>query len=236
MKQQNRRPIQVPALGQFQFLDQTRIAFFQRVGVHAAAGRCEFAECADGCFRQRCDLHARHRHAVPGTAVVAQEETIQRGALQLLKGAPAALVIVAPVADRRGVGRRHHFEVFPAAFAMQVDVDEDAEQVADLVRKLFQQPRCVGEADHAALVVAPDDQHAAFGIGEAAHPSQVIVAPEFLPFGVLGFDIGAWWNWHQRSLGVDSRDDAEAQSRSDSFTCFPRVLRASACDQPRESP
>jgi hypothetical protein len=66
---------------------------------------------------------------------VGEKEAIQRGALQLLHGAAAALVIVASVADRRGVRRCHDFEVLPAAFAAQVDFDNDAEQVADLVRQ-----------------------------------------------------------------------------------------------------
>jgi hypothetical protein len=51
---------------------------------------------------------------------------------------------------------------------------------------LFQQPHSVGDADHTPVVVATDDQRTTFGIGEAAHPAQMIVAPGFLPFGALG--------------------------------------------------
>lgn len=43
----------------------------------------------------------------------------------------------------------------------------------------------IRDADDRALVVAPDHQHAALGIGEAAEPLHVLVPPGLLPFDVL---------------------------------------------------
>ena len=102
-----------------------------------------------------------------------------------MQRAAAALVVVAAIADRRRIGRCHDVEVLLAADLAKIDRDDDAEQVANLVRQFDQQLLRAFHVDDLALVVAPDDQHPALGIGEAADPAQELVPPGFLPFGVL---------------------------------------------------
>lgn len=70
---------------------------------------------------------------------------------------------------------------------MGIDSDEDAEDIADFVRDVFQQFRGVGQANNHPLIIAPDVKDAALRIREAANPAQELIPPSFLPFEVLAF-------------------------------------------------
>jgi hypothetical protein len=70
---------------------------------------------------------------------------------------------------------------------VQIHIHHDPQQVAHLVGQVFQQLGGIRQTDHLTLIVQPQQQTTALRIGKATHPTQVVIAPGFFPFGVLGF-------------------------------------------------
>ena len=126
MKQQQRCPLEVGTFPEPELVDEGRGRLTQGAGFDPTAAPRQRAKALNREAGQIFDRNIRHGHAIPGAALLAQQEAVECGTLQFLKGAAAALVVVAAIADGRGIGRCNHFKVFPAAFPAQIDFDQDA--------------------------------------------------------------------------------------------------------------
>lgn len=118
---------------------------------------------------------------------LAQQERRQGVAREVLLRAARAEVVFAPVADGRGRWLDFDLDEHLAFRVHGTHRRDDPKGVANLVRQIDEQPLGVGGADRYSLVVPADDQGTAIGVGEAAEPAQVVVAPGFLPFDEVGF-------------------------------------------------
>ena len=114
------------------------------------------------------------------------QEPLQRRTFQLLFGAAAAVVVFALVADGTGIRLDTDFDQILALLVPQVHVHHDAQDVPHLVGNLLHEPRGILDAHGHPSIVAPDDERASLGIGEAADPPEVVVTPGALPFDLLG--------------------------------------------------
>ena len=185
MEQQHGRPLQVLALPQAQLLDHAGVGLVEDVSGEPLAGGRAAAKLLQRATVQVLESDAGQRLVVPLSAILLQQEAIQRRAAQQLAGAATPVVEFTLVADRVGVGIDDDLQVLPARLRFQVHVDHDAEQRLRLVGDLVEQPQHVLHSDHLAPVVSADFQHAALSVGEPAHPLQVLVPPRFLPLDVL---------------------------------------------------
>lgn len=185
MKQQHSRALEPPAVDQVQLVDQASVVFLQQLGRDALTAAGALAKALHRGWVQVGDRKARNRHAIPATALFAQQKRVECRTLQLLLGGTAAVVVLALVADRVRVRLHSDFHEGQLAGGVQVHVDDDAKDIADLVRDFFEQARGVGHADDLPAVALADDQLAAVGVGKGAHPAQVLVAPEEFIFDVL---------------------------------------------------
>ena len=123
-------------------------------------------------------------------AALFEQKLLQRRASQLLLRATAAVVVLAFVADRAGVGIDANADQILAGLMRQVDIGDDAQDIANFVGQFLQQYFCVGHADQSAVVAPANLQHPALGVRKTSDPFQELVAPGLLPFGVLGFRHG----------------------------------------------
>ena len=186
-KQQGSGPLQVLAVVQLQAGQQRGVAVGQHLLIDAPALRGPVPEPLQGSRVAVAQRQARNRYTIPMQTLLAQQEATQRRTFQLLLGATTAVVVFALVAHRAGIGIDANLQQLLAVFEQQIDSHHDAQHIAHLVGNLLQQARRVGQAHRLALVVAPDHQRTALGIGKAANPAQILVAPGFLPLQVLLF-------------------------------------------------
>ena len=193
VEKQHRGPLQVLSFPQAELFDHPGIGFVQDVLRQPFAVRGAAAEALQRAPVQVLEADPRHGHIVPGLSVLLQQEAAQRRAPKHLLGAAAPVVEFAPVADRVGMRIDDDFQVFHAAFRLEVHFHDDAEKRLNLVGDLFEELEDVLHSNGFAPVVPADLQHAALRIGEPADPLQVLVTPRPLPFDVLvfvhGFDV-----------------------------------------------
>lgn len=162
-------------------MDSRRIAASKRRAVP-----CMLSEGADRRPGQILDRDMRHGNAIPVPADLAHQEPVDRRPLQRLVRAATAVVVLALVIDRVVVdGDRDLHGVFPGIHP-QIDVHDDPQNVAHLVRDVLQELAGVPDPDSHTLVVTPDGQHAASGVGEAADRLQAFVPPRLLSPDALG--------------------------------------------------
>ena len=185
MEQQQGGPLQVRPLPQVQPADEGRRRLGQQRVIQTPAPPGLLPKPVHRRLRQVLQARVGHRNAVPVQSLLAQEKPGQRGALQLLPRAAAAVVVLALVADRVRLRLHDDLQVLPAGFGPQIDVHDNAQDVTHLVRNVLQQLADPGKTDDSAVVVPADDQHAALRVREAADPAQILVAPATLPLDVL---------------------------------------------------
>ena len=187
VEKQHRGPLQEFSLPQAELFDHPGVGFVQDVLRQPFAVRGAAAEALQRAPVQVLEADPRHRHVVPGLSVLLQQEAAQRRASKHLPGAAAPVMEFALVADRVGIGIDDDFQVFHAAFGLEVHFHDDAEKRLHLVGNIFEELEEVLYSNDFAPVVLADLQHAALRIGESADPLQVLVTPRPLPFDVLVF-------------------------------------------------
>ncbi|EXI65126.1 MAG: hypothetical protein AW07_04737 [Candidatus Accumulibacter sp. SK-11] len=184
-KQQGSRSLQLLPVFQLQAGQQRGVAIGQHLLIHSSALRGLVPEPLQGRGIAVAQRQARNRHSVPMQPLLAQQESAQRRTSQFLFGAAAAVVVLALVAHRAGVGVNANLDQILAVFGHQIHRHHDAQHIAHLVGNFFQQAGGIGNAHRLAPVIAPDDQNAPLGVGKTADPAQVVVAPGLFPLQVL---------------------------------------------------
>src|SRR5262249_25295825 len=127
----------------------------------------------------------RQRRAVPRAPVLAQQESVQRRALEHLVGTAAAVVIIPLVADRVGISLDADLDVFLAVLFKQVHIYHYSQDVAHFVGDVYEKPDCIFASNNHSSVIAANLQYAAVRVRKTADPPLVLVPPGLLPFDVL---------------------------------------------------
>ena len=187
MEEENGGALEIGALGELELFDEGGLGGAQVRRIEAATGAGQITKLTNGGGGEVRDFDAGHGHAIPGAALPAEKETVQRGTFQLLQGATAALKIVPTVANGIGIGIHDDLQPRQAIFFMRIHGDKDTEEIANFVRDILQQLLRIRQADDPACVIAPDVKDAAFGIGEATDPAEELIPPSLLPFETLVF-------------------------------------------------
>ena len=117
--------------------------------------------------------------------MLAQQESIQRRALEHLVGAAAAVVILPLVADRVGISPDADLDEFLAVLFKQIHIHQNSQDVAHFVGDIYEKPDCIVDSNNPSSVIAANLQYAAVRVRKAADPLLVLVPPGFFPFDML---------------------------------------------------
>ncbi len=186
VKEQDRRPLEVAALGEFEPVQERRSRNAQVGRSQSAAFRGQLPERLNGCGRKVIHLDARYGCGIPRAAITPHQETIERRAPEFLIGAAAPLIIVTSIIDGRRIGWGDDFEPWFAVLVVQVHRNQDSQEIANLVGQGLQQRFGFRQSDDGAAIIASDVERPALGIGKPADPLEQLFAPRLLPFNVLG--------------------------------------------------
>ena len=187
VKSQQGSPFEKFPVEQMQLFDQTRSSLFQIGDGHTLALACASAKGFDGVFGKVANSDVWHRHAIPGTALLAQQELVERSPFQFLPGAAGSNIVFALVVNRVRIGIDMNFEQIFACFGGMPYPRHDSQHITNFVGEVFQQLPGIRHTDNYTIIVASDNQHATFSISEPAKPFQVFVPPGRFPFGELVF-------------------------------------------------
>ena len=187
VKEQDGGPLQVGAIGEVEFLQEFPIGLLQDLTGEALATERPATKLGEGAPVEIGHADMGHGDSVPVSALLSEQEAVEGGTLQLLLRAAAAVVVFPLVADGVGIGLDNDLDQVVAFLPAEIHIDEDAEDVADLVRDFLEEFRGILHPDELALVVLPNDQGASLGIGKAADPPEVVIPPAFLPLDGLVF-------------------------------------------------
>ena len=187
VKEQDGGPLQVGAVGEVELLQEFPVGLLQDLSGEALATERPAAKLGEGAPVEIGHADMGHGDSVPVSALLSEQEAVEGGTLQLLLRAAAAVVVFPLVADGVGIGLDNDLDQVVAFLPAEIHIDEDAEDVADLVRDLLEEFPGILHPNGLALVVFPNDEGASLGIGKAADPPEVVIPPAFLPLDGLVF-------------------------------------------------
>jgi hypothetical protein len=150
MKQQRRRAFAYTVGQQMQSLQQQRVRLVQCGLWQTLAAQGLLAKQVQCACIQRVRLQPGQRHGIPMQPLFLEQEVRQRRTFQFLFGTAAAVVILALVAHRAGVGIDANLDQFLAVFGHQIHRHHDAQHIAHLVGDFFQQAGGIGNAHRLA--------------------------------------------------------------------------------------